>query len=464
MRYASAPFSPDKVYPELAGLCGETDAGNLVYAGVRDTMQQMGWDAAHFGTAQWNPMGHLVAGAQRIVIKPNLVLHRVGELPCSIESLVVHAAVLRPIVDYVLLAARRAGTTPKLAIADTPLQSADFRQLCEENGLLALVTYYREKGIGLDLFDLRFEHAVINDHFLILQRVPLPGDPQGARIVDLAEGSEHFRAGQGKAEFSIQDYDDEATRGNHSGKVQRYKFSQSILDADLVINVAKLKCHAKAGVTLALKNIVGANVSKDYLPHFRSGGPQNGGDEVPKLSWYPRTVRNLRNWFNRNRRPYLAPLHRILKKVAYRVESSRRQLGYETGFGGAWYGNDTLWRTIVDINRILYFADREGCIHDVPQRKVAFFLDGVVGMQGDGPLKGTDLRAGVLACGDDPVEFDACSTYLMGFDPSKVPHIAYWGRAAGLKIGALPQSFDFPGAEQIPAFHEPSGWKGKLRR
>ncbi len=462
-QYPLAPFSPDQIYPELNDLCTDV-MDNSVYSAVRDVFYQMGWDAANYGTPDWNPLGHLVAGCTNIVIKPNLVLHKVKEAACTINSLVVHASVIRPIIDYVLLAASRSGNSINLVIADTPLQSADFNSICVTNGLKALVKYYHSKKVDISLLDLRFEHAVINDHFMILRRIPLPGDPAGARIVDIGEDSLHFLPNDDRPEFSIQDYDDEITKGNHSGRVHRYKFSQTILNADLVINVAKMKCHAKAGVTLGLKNIVGANLSKDFLPHFRSGSPETGGDECPSMTPYTRTVRALRNWFNRKNIAGISFLHSFLKNAAYSIESQRQKLGQETGFGGAWYGNDTLWRTIVDINRILFFADRNGILQDSPQRKVVFVLDGIYGMQGNGPLKGTDVHAGVIACGDDPVEFDARVTRLMGFDPSKIPHIEYWKNSAKMNIGKFPMACqETAKITSIPPFEEPRSWKGKMK-
>lgn len=464
-QYPAAPFSPDKPYPELSKICTEIDPSNHVYAAVREVFLGMGWDSENFGTPDWNPLGHIIDGKTNIVIKPNLVIHRVGEVASTINSLVAHASVMRPLIDYILLAAQKAGNSVNIAIADTPLQSADFGALCEANGLHALMAHYQACDAPVSLYDLRFEHAVINDHFMILRRVPLPGDPAGACIVDMGEKSAHYTTENKQADFSIQDYDDEATRGNHTGSVHRYKFSQTVLNADVVFNVAKLKCHAKAGVTLGLKNIVGANVSKDYLPHFRSGAPETGGDECPRLTFYTRSVRTFRNWFNRGQKLGLAPLHSLLKKLAYLIESQRQKLGQETGFGGAWYGNDTLWRTIVDINRILFYADRDGRLQESPQRKVILFLDGVYGMQGNGPLKGTDVHAGLIACSDDPVEFDAKITFLMGFDPAKIPHIDYWRRASSMSIGSFPTSFSADlRACHIPLFEEPNSWKGKMRR
>ena len=52
-----------------------------------------------------------------------------------------------------------------------------------------------------------------------------------------------------------------------------------MLDADLIINLPKWKAHSKSGLTGALKNLVGINGDKSYLPHFRRGSPSWGGDE-----------------------------------------------------------------------------------------------------------------------------------------------------------------------------------------
>jgi len=35
-----------------------------------------------------------------------------------------------------------------------------------------------------------------------------------------------------------------------------------------------LKLHRKAGITCALKNLIGINGNKEYLPHHRLGGSQ----------------------------------------------------------------------------------------------------------------------------------------------------------------------------------------------
>ncbi len=52
-------------------------------------------------------------------------------------------------------------------------------------------------------------------------------------------------------------------------------------------------------------------------------------------------------------------------------------------------------------------------------------LDGVEGMEGNGPTHGTHCRPGIFAAGTDPVEFDTVVARVMGFRPDEVRMIGY---------------------------------------
>ena len=56
-------------------------------------------------------------------------------------------------------------------------------------------------------------------------------------------------------------------------------------------------------------------------------------------------------------------------------------------------------------------------------RPVVAIVDGIVGIEGDGPLFGTGVPHGVLAAGADPVAVDSTCARLMGFDPQKVGYL-----------------------------------------
>lgn len=60
-------------------------------------------------------------------------------------------------------------------------------------------------------------------------------------------------------------------------------------------------------------------------------------------------------------------------------------------------------------------------------------VDGIVGMEGDGPIMGTPKAAGLLVVGRNPVAVDATCARLMGFEPRRVPYLA----AAAGKLGPV---------------------------
>lgn len=60
-------------------------------------------------------------------------------------------------------------------------------------------------------------------------------------------------------------------------------------------------------------------------------------------------------------------------------------------------------------------------------------VDGVVGMQGNGPIQGEAKPMGVLVMGRDPVAVDATCCRLMGIDPKKIDYL----RMAGAFLGNL---------------------------
>ncbi|MEO8422575.1 MAG: DUF362 domain-containing protein [Actinomycetota bacterium] len=58
-------------------------------------------------------------------------------------------------------------------------------------------------------------------------------------------------------------------------------------------------------------------------------------------------------------------------------------------------------------------------------------VDGIVGMEGNGPISGTPLAANVLIFGDDPVATDVIGARVEGFDPEKVEYLAEAARFLG---------------------------------
>src|SRR4051794_13449769 len=58
-------------------------------------------------------------------------------------------------------------------------------------------------------------------------------------------------------------------------------------------------------------------------------------------------------------------------------------------------------------------------------------VDGIMAMEGNGPIDGTRKHVGLVIIGDDPVATDATTATLMGFDPDRIAYIAEAGRFLG---------------------------------
>jgi uncharacterized protein (DUF362 family) len=129
---------------------------------------------------------------------------------------------------------------------------------------------------------------------------------------------------------------------NYTGLSQLF-FPHTILEADLVVSLPKLKTHHWSGVTLSLKNLFGV------IPGVKYGWPKNF-------------------------------LH--------------------------WHG---ISNSIADIAT----AVRPGFA----------IIDGIIGMEGDGPLHGTAVSSGVIIMGDNLSAVDATATRLMGIYPENIEYL-----------------------------------------
>jgi uncharacterized protein (DUF362 family) len=82
---------------------------------------------------------------------------------------------------------------------------------------------------------------------------------------------------------------------------------------------------------------------------------------------------------------------------------------------------------------VLHWAGIHESILDICATVRPHFViaDGIVGMQGDGPLNGTELRLNTVVLSDDPVAADATCARALGFTPERVVHI----REASMFLG-----------------------------
>jgi uncharacterized protein (DUF362 family) len=215
----------------------------------------------------------------RVVLKPNMV-----------EYYEAHRVNTNPLVVAAAIDAFRAAGAREVIVAEGPGHRRDTEALLEQTGL---------------------------DEVTVQEKTP---------FVDLNHDSIH--------PISLP--------ANYT-KLGRLFLPDTIMGADVVVSMPKLKTHHWAGFTLSLKNMFGV------VPGVKYGWPKN-------------------------------LLH--------------------------WRG---IHESIVDIN----LAVRPGFA----------IIDGIEGMDGDGPLFGDTVNAGVLIMGDNLAAVDATGARVMGLYPEHVPYI-----------------------------------------
>jgi hypothetical protein len=190
------------------------------------------------------------------------------------------------------------------------------------------------------------------------------------------------------------------------------------------VNLPKLKTHKKTGLTCSLKNLVGINGDKNWLPHHTHGSPVDGGDEFPDATASARFERFTKGVGHR-----LALSMPKAGTWMYRKARNvgKRVLGDSTTVvrNGNWQGNDTCWRMALDLNRGLLFGNVDGTWREAGYAKhYVSIVDGIIGGEGNGPLAPEPVSSRVLIGGASPAAVDAVAARLMGFDPQSLPIVA----------------------------------------
>jgi uncharacterized protein (DUF362 family) len=419
-RYPAAPpYAPDRLFPEVAPAGIEAgNEPNPAYTAVRDALRLLDLDAANVETPAWNPFGKTVRPGDTVVLKPNFVREFRERHPGHGECLITHGAVIRAALDYVYLALNGTG---RIIIADAPQNDADFTAIRRITGLDEIQRHYRDRlGFEVEVYDLRPERARKIDG-VIIGHEPLAGDPAGYVRVDLGRDSAFCEIGDLCRLLYGAEYDTDELHRHQHGDVHEYLISRTILEADIVIGLPKLKTHKKVGLTVNLKNLVGINGNKNWLPHHREGTPAQGGDQFADDRFKRRLERGTVAQFKRLF-PLLGPLRPI---VARPTKALGKRLFGDTDNGtvrsGNWYGNDTAWRMVLDLNRILRYADRDGRLADRPARRFFSIVDGIIAGEGNGPLDADPKPAGLVLAGADPLAVDLAAGRIMGFDYARIP-------------------------------------------
>jgi uncharacterized protein (DUF362 family) len=255
----------------------------------------------------------------------------------------------------------------RLAILHAGRYSQELYQVLEA-GLRLFPINVRDKTVVLkpNLVDYAPGDA-INTHPLLVLAAAESFRRMGAKYVIVAEGPGHQRDTQlvllqsgyrqflqdEKIRFVDLNRDELIRTPLHAGYMgmKSLWLPRTVLEADFLVSMPKIKTHHWSGVTLSMKNIFG------IVPGARYGWPKN----------------------------------------------------------------------------ILHWKGLQGSILDLCATVPIHFViaDGVVAMEGNGPLNGTPRPLGKIVLADDPVAADATCARLMGFEPDRIAHIHEGSRFVG---------------------------------
>lgn len=331
---------------------------------------------ADMGLPEENPLGQYIKPGDKVFIKPNWVASRWRE-SCphkdSLYSVITHPSVIEAMADYVAEALKGEG---EIIIGDNPSIDADFQELMEFTQIKKIENKYDVKVTILDLRPLVCDD--LKNYGKKNLMVSQNGDPQGKVEVNLAK--ESLLYGLDPSRFRGVFDEREETVASHTGETQLYTYARSLYDADVYISIPKMKTHQKVGATLNLKGLVGSISNKNQLVHWQVGYPEIHGDEYPtKEAWEASKV----------------------AKVTHR---------------GAWPGNDTIWRMVVDLYKGMLKKDRV----------YLSVVDGIIAGEGQGPFCPTSKNANTLIVGDNLLSVDVVTARYMGLNPEKIKYLSYF--------------------------------------
>ena len=367
--------------------------------------------------------------------------------------MITHGSIIRAICDYVCLALQGKG---KVIICDAPQTDSSFTKISERVGLNEIANEcQRWSGVDIQVVDLRNEEW-INEEGVIVSRKQLKGDPEGTIAFNLGKNS-FFYGYKGEGRYYGADYDMEELNKHHRGEMQEYLLCLTPIKADVFINLPKLKTHKKTGITLNLKNLVGINADKNWLPHHTEGCPKNGGDQFPELT-IKQIIENKCVHSARKIALRLPLLGSALTKKLRKAGKKAFGDGDAIIRSGNWYGNDTTWRMALDLNKCLFYGDSTGNLSPNQNRKRFFsIVDGIIGMEGNGPMRGSTVQSGVLIGGIDAVVVDAVAATVMGFDWRKLKIIK---EAFETKLFRLS---DYNSGDEIQIVSNVEEWSANLK-
>ena len=385
---------------------------------VRQALGRL-WQA--WGRRPEDPFQGWVSPGGTVVIKPNWVMDY-NPLGHDIESLVTHTSLIRHMIDACAAALEGRGT---IVVGDCPLQGCDFPALMRRGRVTELLELLRRQypSLRIEVRDWRLTvlHRRGGANTIVVSGQTTRSDADAAALdeydlVDLGRDSFLEEISDYAEYFRVTMYKPSLMKLHHRPGRHEYMVVREVRNADLLINLPKLKTHVKTGLSAALKNLVGINGLKEYLPHHIRGAYFDGGDCYNRGNVFSRWAdRWYDGWWERH-----AEMSGAERRVRALVHRALRAAAAGAGAGmissGSWSGNETLWRTILDLNHLVYFGEPR-------PKQIVTIVDAIVAGQGHGPLEPTPRPAGMLIAGANPACVDAVAAHSMGYNVSRIPMV-----------------------------------------
>lgn len=360
------------------------------------------------------PMSDIIDPGMTVLLKPNWVL-QFNKGNHGMDCMITHPIFIEAVLKEVLK------TKPgRVIIADAPIQSAEFEVLAPrswQDKLRALAG-----SCPVEIID--FRKCIWKNRGSALGGFVEKG-PRGDDkyiLYDLMGNSLLEPISIPRGRFRNTCYDPAELEKTHCPGRHKYLVSREFFEVDVVLNLPKLKTHRKAGITAAIKNLVGINGDKDYLPHHRLGGSQEGGDCYEGGTVLKRTAESL---FDRANRRINSTAYQPLVKTGGILLRLNKLIHGEDEIEGGWHGNDTVWRMVLDLNRIALYGRTDGSLSTSPLRRVFSLTDAIIAGEGFGPLEPEPLKLGAVTFSSSSAFADLAHTALFRFDWRKIPSVLH---------------------------------------
>jgi len=314
---------------------------NPAYALVWRAVEQLG-----YGTHE-NPLRDFIGPSDKVLIKPNLVsdFSRLAD---------THPAVVRPLIDMAIAAGAQI-----IWVGDGSTSKSKTDYILDFMNYTAMVDILQARHPGIEIRTVNLNDLSNGWHWVnIGSYSSFAGSPYNDSHLDNSGSSYHHTT--------------DPQGVNPQGHVMGWHaINDYTLDATVIINVPKLKCHSFIN-TISIKNHVGTSIV------------------LPGASYGARIVHGIRD-------------------------------------GDYYFENDGFWRDIHDVHKIILYTDAEGNICSSQQRRQLNVVDAIIGMRGSTTgschQNGPPADSRVIIASADSIATDAVASRIMGYNFNVIPPI-----------------------------------------